>query len=307
MGGYITLLRNNMNQLITKTTSRSTIGNITANMYQPIKPEYYRLSREDFTDIVEDYSDLSIRWGCTSSIGTDIRYEVNKREAIKLVCNKGRCRQFLYDQGILVPEPVNLQIPTDNDFPMIVRPSFHQRGRNFLLFNNLHEYLLRHGEVRRLRRPYASRFFPKTKEYRVHVAHGKVLLVQEKLQTSPGPSALNWNHENGYVFGVVRWKDYRNPIVRLAVDTIEAVGLNFGAVDILADPTDISLLNAVVCEINTAPKLEGYTARRYAQYFDWLITNKETKHFHIPEGTPARHYVFKNRELNDCEYDFGFI
>lgn len=293
-----------MNQIITKTTSRRTIGNILDNMQENLTPEYYRLSRGRFVDTVAEESDVSIRWGCTPRVPTRIDIEYNKREAVKLASDKGKCRQFLYDRGIPVPEPVRLDFVWESQFPIIVRPSFHQRGRNFLLFNNSFELRSKWGEILNLRQPYASRLFPKSKEYRVHVAHGKVLLVQEKLQTSPSQSAVNWNHENGYAFSVVPWKDYRGSIVRLSVDTIEAIGLDFGAVDILADPTISGLPNAVVCEVNTAPKLEGYTAERYAEYFDWLVRERHTNHFKVPEDTLARHYVFKHRELRDNQYDF---
>lgn len=298
------MVRYKMNQIVTKTTSRETINAILERMQNPIEVAYYRLSRKRFTTPVE-HANLSIRWGCTPRVDTEI--EINSREAVKLASDKGRCRDFLSEKGIPIPQAVDLTNLSDDDFPLVVRPSFHQKGRGFLFFNNLFEFRERIGEVLNLNRPYASRFFPKSKEYRVHVGHGKVLLVQEKVRDFSGQIALNWNRENGYAFGVVPWKDYRSSIVRIAVDTIEAVGLDFGAVDILADPTNSGLPNAVVCEVNTAPKLEGYTAERYAEYFDWIIDNEETRHFEIPEQTRARHYVFKHRELRDNDYDFDFI
>lgn len=300
-----------MNTIITKTTSRATINEVMSNMTENLEPEWYRLSRHDFIDIPEDYADLIIRWGCTSEVGTECSLVYNKPDKIKLSANKGRCRQYLYDNGIPVPKPVShddifgARYNGTFRFPIVVRPTFHQKGKDFLLFNNLSELERGWRSVGRLDHPYISEFYPKTTEYRVHVGHGKVLVVQQKVQTS-APVSQNWSHGNGYAFEVVPWKQYRKEIVDLAVKTIEVLGLDFGAVDIMADPLDSSLPLAVVCEVNTSPRLEGYTAKRYAKYFDWLIRTHETRHFEIPDELKARHYVFKNRELEDCEYDLIF-
>lgn len=299
-----------MNTIIAKTTSKDSICEMIDNMNEDLKPEWYRLSRHDFTTVPQEYADLMIRWGCTASIGTDCRLVYNKAEGIRLASNKGKCRDILYQNNIAVPEPIDLNSfmgrQSDNDkFPMVVRPTFHQRGRNFLLFNNLYEFMNGRRSVSRLDRPYASRFYPKTAEYRVHVGHGKVLAVQQKLQTSE-TYGENWSHGNGYSFEVVPWKQYRKEIVDLGVKTIETLGLDFGAVDIMADPTDPELPQVVVCEVNTSPRLEGYTAERYAEYFDWLVNTNETRHFEIPEDLKARHYAFKHRELREYDYDLNF-
>jgi glutathione synthase/RimK-type ligase-like ATP-grasp enzyme len=300
-----------MNIIISKRTSKKTIGEVLSYMDNPPSSIWYRLSRHDFTEPPPDEADLMIRWGCSSSIRTESEIEYNKREAIQLSSNKGKCRQYLYDNGIPVPKPVlhddifGARYNGTFRFPIVVRPTFHQKGKNFLLFNNLFELYNGWRSVGRLDHPYISEFYPKTTEYRVHVGHGKVLVVQQKVQTSE-PVGENWSHENGYTFEVVPWKQYRKEIVDLAVKTIEVLGLDFGAVDIMADPLDSSLPIAVVCEVNTSPRLEGYTAQRYAKYFDWLVNTHETRHFEIPKDLRARHYAFKNRELIDEDYDLTF-
>lgn len=297
-----------MNIILSKTTSRCTIGGVQANMGNPPSSIWYRLSRHGFTREPPNEVDLLIRWGCSASIDTRCEIEYNKREAIRLSSNKGKCRQYLYDNGIPVPKPVShddifgARYNGTFRFPIVVRPTFHQKGKDFLLFNNYSELERGWRSVGRLDHPYISEFYPKTTEYRVHVGHGKVLIVQQKLQTSERIGE-NWSYENGYTFEVVPWKQYRKEIVDLAVKTIEALGLDFGAVDIMSDPLDQNLPVAVVCEVNTSPKLEGYTVKRYAKYFDWLIRTHETRHFIIPNDLKARHYVFKNRELVNEDYD----
>lgn len=296
--------------IITKRTSKDTIRNVRSYMSSTLIPVWYRLSRHRFTGPPPDH-DVVIRWGCSAGVDTRCKIEYNKRDKIELSSNKGKCRQYLYDNGIPVPQPVSKEdlfgarYNGTFRFPIVVRPAFHQKGKDFLLFNNLSELSNGWRSVGRLDHPYVSEFYPKTTEYRVHVGHGKVLVVQQKVQTS-APVGENWSHENGYTFEVVPWKRYRKAIVSLAVKTIEVLGLDFGAVDIMADPLDSSLPMAVVCEVNTSPRLEGYTAQRYAKYFDWLADTHETRHFKIPTTLRARHYVFKNRELEDLNYDLTF-
>lgn len=296
--------------IITKTTSIDTIENILREMNNCPTVTRYRLSRHRFLDPPRD-SEMTIRWGC--SAGRDIEGEIvyNKKKNIRLSSNKGKCREFLYENNIPTPKPLThgdifgARADGTFRFPIVVRPAFHQKGKNFLLFNNYTELYNKWNDIRRLDNPYISEFYPKTTEYRVHVGHGKVLVVQQKVQMFE-THGENWSYENGYVFRVVPWKKYRKEIVDLAVKTIEVLGLDFGAVDIMADPEDDSFPVAVVCEVNTSPRLEGYTAKRYAKYFDWLINTHEIRHFQIPDGLKARHYAFKNRELEDDEYDLSF-
>ena len=295
-----------MNIIISKRTSRNTVRGVLSYMDNPPSSLWYRLSKHGFTREPPNEVDLLIRWGCSASIDTGCEIEYNKREAIQLSSNKGKCRQYLYEKGIPVPKPVDLsRVNSEEDLPFVVRPTFHQKGKDFLIFRNISDILNDGYKISRLENPYGSRFYPKTTEYRVHVGHGKVLVVQQKVQTSK-PVGENWSHENGYTFEVVPWKQYRKEIVDLAVKTIEVLGLDFGAVDIMADPLDSSLPVAVVCEVNTSPRLEGYTAQRYAKYFDWLVNTHETRHFEIPKDLRARHYAFKNRELVDEDYDLTF-
>ncbi len=292
-----------MNTIITKTTSRNTIEEVIQYMSEVLSPAWYRLSRHRFNNEPDPDSRVIIRWGCTASTDTNPDIIYNRADKIRLVSNKKRCREYLYERGIPTPEPVGTICATD--FPIVVRPAFHQKGKDFLLFNNLTELLRNRDKVTSMENPYYSKFYPKTTEYRVHVAHGKVLIVQQKVQTSD-TNGENWSHDNGYTFEVVPWKQYRKDIVSLAVKTIEVLGMDFGAVDIMADPLNSRLPIAVVCEVNTSPRLEGYTAERYAEYFDWLLRTRETRHVTIPDETEPRHYVWKHRELKELNYDFEF-
>lgn len=117
-----------------------------------------------------------------------------------------------------------------------------------------------------------TRNFPKDQELRVHVFNGKVIDYVAKRRRRPKPDETGavpadsikpnfWirSHGNGWVF--CHNDDEGKPIKRnhnaeqVAVDAVKALGLNFGAVDVLVGGRG----NAVVCEVNTAPGLEDST------------------------------------------------
>ena len=109
-------------------------------------------------------------------------------------------------------------------------------------------------------------------EYRVHVVEGKVIdYVQKKkrLNFEGGIRGIR-NHANGWVFARV---DVVVPesVQTYAKQAVQALGLNFGAVDIGYIPdTDTSF----VYEVNTAPGLEGTTLTKYIEAFK--------ENYHVP-------------------------
>lgn len=106
----------------------------------------------------------------------------------------------------------------------------------------------------------------KKKEYRVHVAFGEVIDVQEKRKRHDFNGQVDFavrNHHTGWVYcrdGVVS----NNRIADLAIRSVQSVGLDFGAVDIIYNEHDDLYY---VLEINTAPGLEGTTIDNYANAF----------------------------------------
>lgn len=127
--------------------------------------------------------------------------------------------------------------------------------------------------------PLYTRYFRKQAEYRVHVAFGKVLLVQQKRRQN-GFSELDApnkelvrTHGNGWVFTINGLssieRGYDTVLRNLAVDAAGAVGCNHCAVDILVNHDSGQL---VVCEINSCPALEaGSTLTAYTNAFkEWI-------------------------------------
>lgn len=207
-------------------------------------------------------TDILIRWGSTySRIRANKTY--NTIEAINNASNKPLARRLMREAGIDIPDDIN-DLASYNRFPCVGRPTQHAGGREFYYCQSQSDidYAKSKGCT------YFSKFYPKTAEYRVHVGSGQVLFISKKVDGDT--SSYNWNHDKGFYFKVIKPAFYRPSVVNLAINAIEALGLDFGAVDIMADPTDDDLPISVVCEVNTTPALEGYSLSKYAEYFNTL-------------------------------------
>lgn len=108
--------------------------------------------------------------------------------------------------------------------------------------------------------PLYTKYIFKVSEYRVHATRTAIIDTQKKISL-PGVQPKQWkirSHENGFIFA-------RNNIAdnakrdKLAMQCIETLALDFGAVDIIEDKEG----QLYVLEVNTAPGLEGQTITNY--------------------------------------------
>lgn len=96
------------------------------------------------------------------------------------------------------------------------------------------------------------------REWRVHVFKGVITYVQVKRRANGYQDNSNYredvrNHHTGWIYAT----ENINPtdaVLRNAVNAVVALGLDFGAVDIISQRSD-----AYVLEVNTAPGLTGTT------------------------------------------------
>ncbi|MCK9371093.1 hypothetical protein M0R04_14370 [Candidatus Dojkabacteria bacterium] len=197
-----------------------------------------------------------IRWGSRKYFNGN---QINTAEAIEKASNKILCRKLLEEARLPVPTL------TETDFPVIGRPPRHHSGHGFYVCYTPRDVLIakRKGAI------YFSKFYPKQNEYRVHVAGGKCILMSIK---EGNKNKFIWNkRKNGFWFRHMRRSDWLYDeqlmdIVRTAKEAIKMLGLDFGAVDILADAED-GQPDFVICEINTAPALSPLALSKYAKYF----------------------------------------
>lgn len=112
--------------------------------------------------------------------------------------------------------------------------------------------------------PLYTKFIDKDAEFRIHVFDGRVIDQRQKIKASDGrPITSNYinTHNNGYVF-----QHTSAPVDchTQAIAAVKALGLDFGAVDVVYKKDTPSSGKAYVLEVNTAPGLTGSTITAYA-------------------------------------------
>lgn len=136
-------------------------------------------------------------------------------------------------------------------FPCVGRPDTHMKGRGYWLcrdFEDIKKALK--GTRRKKAATHFMEYIEAPREYRVHVFQGKSLRISEKLHTA--------FHEYTTIKPTHNVKHVR----KAAKQAVEALGLDFGTVDILADED-----NCWTLEVNTAAGLGGTMPRVWADAF----------------------------------------
>jgi hypothetical protein len=123
--------------------------------------------------------------------------------------------------------------------------------------------------------PLYVKYKKKKNEYRVHVFKGTVLFVQEKRRASErertADESLVRSHHNGWNFcreNIELGINGNIALYDLAIRAVSAIGLDFGAVDIIYNQREDQYY---VLEINTAPGLQGESLTDYARAFTGLL------------------------------------
>lgn len=140
------------------------------------------------------------------------------------------------------------------------------------------------------------------REYRAHVFDGEVIdLVAKAAQNGQGEDVNQEikSHDNGWIFvrdAVAIPDAAKEKLVNTAIETVEALGLDVAAVDIIRDDSN----NLFVLEVNTAPGMEGTTLNKYVtalkEYYDTQIDKASTKY------SAAGKKVFKTLKFGDDIY-----
>lgn len=117
-----------------------------------------------------------------------------------------------------------------------------------------------------------TKYVKKKKEFRVHVVGGQVIDVQQKKQRSDFTGDVNFavrNHQNGWIYAR---EDIEEPddLRQNAISAVLALGLDFGAVDIIYNQHQNQ---SYVLEVNTSPGLEGTSVQNYANALMGMIEN----------------------------------
>ena len=212
--------------------------------------------------VVRDISRLNynpdkiIRWGKTTFFDG---CQINTAEAVNRASNKVLCRKLLREAQIPTPKP------SESDFPVIGRPFKHHSGHGFYVCRSQEDIY----EAKWKGAVYFSQYYPKRNEYRIHIADGKCILMSIKCGNK---NKRIWNkRKNGFKFRHMyrsEWleNEHLMDMVRTSKKAIKVLGLDFGAIDILADAGE-GFPPFVICEVNTAPALSPLALSKYVRYF----------------------------------------
>lgn len=193
---------------------------------------------------------------------------LNPPEACARAGNKLRAFEAFKDKGLSIPD-----FTTDRNVALgwieggavvVCRTVLNgHSGRGIVLAD--HREALVHA-------PLYVKYKKKRKEFRVHVFQGRVIDVAEKRKRRATDENARFdgyvrNLANGWVFcrdAVIRPADLES----LAVGACAALGLDFGAVDIIWNERENK---SYLLEVNTAPGLEGTTLINYSTaILNWI-------------------------------------
>ena len=214
--------------------------------------------------------DVIINWGTGDAFytGTAVPLIINLPSAVQRASNKLTALQVMSEAGVPVPPFVT----TSSDALGMLEDGDRVVARTLLRANSGRGIvMLEPGDVVPIA-PLYTRYIPKQEEYRVHVCNDTVFDTQRKMRNRSVPDhAVNWqvrNTDNGFIFGREGVQsDERRDAVALAA--IQAMGLDFGAVDIIYNAHRDQYY---VLEVNTAPGLVNTTLDKYTTALTELVT-----------------------------------
>ncbi len=192
---------------------------------------------------------------------------INVPEAVMLSSNKLKSFELFKEAGVSIPpfwtnkDEAEEEIRNGSCIVCRTILSGHS-GAGIVIANNVDELV---------KAPLYVAYIPKKHEYRYHVFMGKVIDVQRKARNKDvADEDVNWkvrNHDNGFIFmreGVE--EDARAS--EQAILAVEALGLDFGAVDIIWNEKKDTYY---VLEVNSAPGLTGTTLDNYVDAFKEVL------------------------------------
>jgi glutathione synthase/RimK-type ligase-like ATP-grasp enzyme len=245
--------------------------------------------------------DKVIFWGSRAQLNTGGAIVYNAPEKLAHASKKGLARKILKEKKLAIPKTeFSVDAAMRNlTFPMIVRPESHRAGKDFYVCNTRDELT---RSFKKVKNGYISEFYPKQKEYRIHTASGKALLVKQKPEPDD-KTEIAWNFaQNEKPWTTIDRKDYDIEMLKLAIEAIKVLELDFGAVDIMAFPTKRNLPKYVITEVNTAPSYTPYLIEKYGAYFNKLFSlGKKMDVFDTSKFKKGKSFSWKNFQLSTKE------
>lgn len=192
--------------------------------------------------------DTLIRWGSAHLVGKP-GHIINNAKSIQAASDKWNALKVLKNADISVPKVMTKEQVTTEDFPVLGRKIHHVAGNDIVLCMQKFDLPL----AIKAGCKYFTKYIPTAVEYRVHVYGDNVIKVSQKVLTDEHlyKDAFIRNFDEGFTF--------KQPTVKLptsakgmALDAVDALGLTFGAVDLVVGDDG----KPYILEVNTAPGLK---------------------------------------------------
>jgi hypothetical protein len=213
-------------------------------------------------------SKVLLNWGHSSpSFSLSGVTVLNKPNAVSTASNKLTALTAMKAAGVRVPEFTNdvelAKSWIEDERIVLCRKLLRANsGRGIVVAKTVEELVSA---------PLYVKYIRKEKEYRLHVFNGKVIDFVEKkkrrgFEENPVYNKYIRSYEQGWV--MVRDGVTVSDATKVeAVKAVAALGLDFGAVDIVIDREGLP----VVLEVNTAPGIQGTTLAKYKEAIkEWM-------------------------------------
>jgi len=143
------------------------------------------------------------------------------------------------------------------EYPVIGRKNSHRSGSGFYLCMNNRDLKNNINKTN-----YFLQYIPVAREYRINICFGKVARCHTKTPTD-GCDSIVRTHSKGWLFEHIPYANVGRNIIKQAQRAMKAVGLNYGAVDIIKAEDG----GVYVLEVNSAPALGDAGLENYVDRF----------------------------------------
>ena len=222
--------------------------------------------------------DIIFNWGSPRYISTNGATLLNKPEAVDKAANKVSTFEVLKDAGVPTVKWTLSQEKASQWPAVFCRHKLRGHSGSGIAYCS-QERPQHLGNFEWLTELPPAPLYTKAvegeySEYRLHVFAGEIIYSQQKKrrngwQDNPNYSKVVRNFHTGWVYAHESMEPYSEDVAKVAIDAVKALGLDFGAVDLIVQAD-----KAIVLEVNTAPGLSGVSSRlAYKNAFKKVIEN----------------------------------
>ena len=199
-------------------------------------------------------TDVVLRWGSTEVFNRlTTRLELNSYEAVRNTSNKLLMMENLVGANVSTPEilfrPFGQEQSVIDSFKD-ENGGFYVRGQNQEV---RYDDTVKYGDLY-ISKPVEN----KRREYRVHVFNGEVISIYEKVPNEEGIKLFKSFNCSFKLRDISNCK-LNTENQEMCIKAVNSLGLLFGGVDVIRDKDQ----NIFICEVNSAPALNGTNIDRY--------------------------------------------